>query len=108
MIWILCPSSIEPTREPTSALKGLKPAQIAKEKKSIVKDIKKLITPMKADVQNDSLVLPSGDDLDFMPVFMYWQYYKEHHAICPQLPRDGQDFYAFVSSGAHLDTKLAI
>merc|ERR1719362_753148 len=33
--------------EPKSALKVLKPAQIAKEKKSIVKDIKKLITPVK-------------------------------------------------------------
>merc|ERR1712232_339225 len=34
-------------REPTSSSKAMKPAQVAKEKRKIVKDIKKRITPLK-------------------------------------------------------------
>jgi hypothetical protein len=46
------PRSVTPSKqasagEPKSVSKTLKPAQIAREKKSIVKDIKKLITPVK-------------------------------------------------------------
>jgi len=36
------------------------------------------------------------------PIFMYWQYYNDHHSICPQYPGDGQDYWFLVSSCTHL------
>ena len=35
------------------------------------------------------------------PIFVYWQYYKDHYSICPQFDADGADCFGKLREGGH-------
>ena len=49
----------------------------------------------------------NSESPDHVPVFMYWQYYKDHYCICPQFDNQGADRFAQVRDGAHGEEGVA-